>query len=100
MIDRETIVERTRQLRKKNFTFKEIVNVCEREGLLVKTTHSKRTIRGWFLKAYPSEKRNNTEIEKVNPKHKDLVQEVYIKHLTDMGYTPLEVKAELKRLIK
>ena len=100
MIDKESIIERTRQLRKKNFTFKQIVNICEREGLLKKSMHSKRTIRSWFLNAHPSEKRNNTEVEKVNPKYKDLVQEVYIKHLTEMGYTPLEVKAELKRLIK
>ena len=100
MIDKESIIERTRQLRKKNFTFKQIVNICEREGLLKKSMHSKRTIRSWFLNAHPNEKRNNTEVEKVNPKYKDIVQEVYIKHLTDMGYTPLEVKAELKRLIK
>lgn len=95
------IMSRARKLKKEGFTYKQIVNILEREGFLVATPSSWATLRHWFNSAYPSDcGRGENQVAKIKPKYKEQVRETFIKHLEDMGYSAKEIKSEINRLVK
>lgn len=98
--EKDLMISKTRELRKEGFTYQQIVNIFEREGLLVATPSSWSTLRNWFHLYNPSETLVNNQVSKIKPKHKEQVRVIFIKHLKDMGYSAKEIESELNRLIK
>jgi hypothetical protein len=96
------LIERTRQLRDKGLTFKEIINTCEREGLLDSSKMSIQALKYRFYKKYPSYKTSHEPFLSFNvkPKYREEVRAAFRRGLKDMGYTEREIKAEIKRLLK
>jgi len=96
------LIERTRQLRDKGLTFKEIINTCEREGLLDSSKMSLQVLKTRFYKKYPSYKKTNGPYFAFNvrPEYREEVRAAFRRGLKDMGYTEREIKAEIKRLLK
>jgi|11BtaG_2_1085332.scaffolds.fasta_scaffold24491_2 DNA-binding transcriptional MerR regulator len=95
------MMSRTRELRKEGFSYRQIVNILEREGLLVATPASWATLRNMFNYTYPSQTGlGYNQVAKIKPRKKKQVREIFIKHLKDMGYNAKEIESELNRLIK
>ena len=96
------ITRRARQLKQEGFSYKQIALACEREGLLKEYRPTWTTIRNWLQHKHPNEFMGtpNYQIVKIKDKHKEEIKLIFTKHLEDMGFTPSEIKAELRKLIK
>ncbi len=96
------ITKRARQLKEEGFSYKQIVLACEREGLLNEYKPRWNTVRNWLQLHHPNEFMGtpNYQIGKIKDKHKEEVRLIFTKHLEEMGFTPSEIKAELRKLIK
>lgn len=98
--EKDLMISKTRELRKEGFTYQQIVNIFEREGLLIATPSSWSTLRNWIDRAYPLETPVNNQVAKIKPRYKKQVRETFIRHLEDMGYSAKEIESEINRLIK
>ena len=95
------LLERVRELREKGLTFKEIVQTCEREGLLKESKTSMQVLRNRFYKKYPSYKRAPPHtVASVKSENREEVAAVFRKGLKDIGYSEREIKTEIKKLLK
>ncbi len=90
----EKLINEIKRLRSLRYTWKQVRETLFKEA----NPPSIATLQRW-LKGYKPPPPIHETAYKILPQYEDDVREVFIRQLRSMGYTPQEIKKELKILL-